>query len=201
MPGSVRVDVMTDLTMKTAIQLTGASERTIRRHIAKGTLSATKNGAGANVFDASELQRVFGDLKMPVTDDTPDGGSVMPGSVTSNLSPPDSALQVEKAYLERERDQLTERVDKLEQQLDHERDARETERSRHDETMLRKDAQISAMITDQREKHHVEQTKAEVEAKRPRTLWQWLGFGAGIVLLAGIGLFQSGVLDIPIYTF
>lgn len=48
-----------------AARLTGASKTTIIKYAEEGKVSFEFNGAGKKVYQVAELQRVFGDLKVP----------------------------------------------------------------------------------------------------------------------------------------
>ena len=54
---------MTAITVKKATELTGRSDRTLRRDISSGKVSATRDGRGHIRFDKAELGRVYGEMK------------------------------------------------------------------------------------------------------------------------------------------
>ena len=54
---------MTAITLKKATEFTGRSDRTLRRDIKSGKVSATRDERGHIHFDVAELQRVYGELK------------------------------------------------------------------------------------------------------------------------------------------
>ena len=54
---------MTAITLKKATECTGRSDRTLRRDIKSGKVSATRDERGHIHFDVAELQRVYGELK------------------------------------------------------------------------------------------------------------------------------------------
>lgn len=59
------------MTRKQAEKATGKSRATLARYVKEGKLSvADKNAQGHNLFDPSELMRVFGELKLPETPKT-----------------------------------------------------------------------------------------------------------------------------------
>lgn len=59
---------MTKLNISEAARATGKNRTTLYRHIKSGKLSSEKDATDNPVIDVSELQRVYGDLKMSATD-------------------------------------------------------------------------------------------------------------------------------------
>lgn len=55
---------MAKVSVAEAAKLTGKSVKTIYRHIDTGKLSSSQNENGSKLIDISELQRVYGDLKI-----------------------------------------------------------------------------------------------------------------------------------------
>ena len=51
------------VTLKKATELTGKSDRTLRRDVKSGKVSATRDGRGHIRFDKAELARVYGEMK------------------------------------------------------------------------------------------------------------------------------------------
>ena len=55
---------MAKVSVAEAAKLTGKSAKTIYRHIETGKLSSSQNDNGSKSIDTSELQRVYGDIKI-----------------------------------------------------------------------------------------------------------------------------------------
>lgn len=55
---------MAKVSVAEAAKLTGKSAKTIYRHIETGKLSSSQNNNGSKSIDTSELQRVYGDIKI-----------------------------------------------------------------------------------------------------------------------------------------
>lgn len=55
---------MAKVSVAEAANLTGKSAKTIYRHIETGKLSSSQNDNGSKSIDISELQRVYGDIKI-----------------------------------------------------------------------------------------------------------------------------------------
>ena len=54
---------MQNVSLQTAVKMTGKSESTIRRDVKKGKVSAGRDARGHLQFDVAELQRAYGELK------------------------------------------------------------------------------------------------------------------------------------------
>ena len=54
---------MQNVSLQTAVKMTGKSESTIRRDVKKGKVSAGRDARGHLQFDTAELQRAYGELK------------------------------------------------------------------------------------------------------------------------------------------
>ena len=54
---------MQNVSLQTAVKMTGKSESTLRRDVKKGKVSAGRDARGHLQFDIAELQRVYGELK------------------------------------------------------------------------------------------------------------------------------------------
>lgn len=54
---------MQKVSLQQAVQMTGKSESTLRRDVKKGKTAADRDERGHMIFDVSELQRVYGELK------------------------------------------------------------------------------------------------------------------------------------------
>lgn len=55
---------MAKVSVAEAAKLTGKSAKTIYRHIETGKLSSSQNNNGSKSIDTSELQRVYGNIKI-----------------------------------------------------------------------------------------------------------------------------------------
>lgn len=108
-------------TLGDAARSTGLSKPTIQRAIKSGKLSATRNEDGSYSIDPAELHRVYGTLPR-------DGNDVPPVKQDETPSAP-NALQVEVEVLrqklstldierERERQQLSDRIEDLRNERD-----------------------------------------------------------------------------------
>lgn len=134
------------LTRKEAEEATGKSRATISRYVKEGKLSvAKKNGQGHNLFDPSELQRVFGDLTLPAHDtasnETQKDAETHSTSAVMQEKIELEKLKSEKAAYERERQQLIGQIDDLRQRLDS-----ESEERRKTQT------QLTVLLTDERKR-------------------------------------------------
>lgn len=116
---------MSMLTITEACASVGKSHKTIYRHIKTGKLSASKTDEGQYRFDPSELERVYGEVKVvsrlagqvgvknvtaPISDQ-PDSESLRPekDAVTSKLI---AKLEEEVIYLRTQNAKLTALVEK-----------------------------------------------------------------------------------------
>ena len=54
---------MQNVSLQTAVKMTGKSESTLRRDVKKGKVSAGRDARGHLQFDIAELQRAYGELK------------------------------------------------------------------------------------------------------------------------------------------
>ena len=54
---------MQNVSLQTAVKMTGKSESTLRRNVKKGKVSARRDERGHLQFDVAELQRAYGELK------------------------------------------------------------------------------------------------------------------------------------------
>ena len=54
---------MQNVSLQTAVKMTGKSESTLRRDVKKGKVSAGRDARGHLQFDIAELQRVYGEMK------------------------------------------------------------------------------------------------------------------------------------------
>jgi hypothetical protein len=145
---------VTRLTRRQAEKAAGVSRATLARYVADSRLSATKDENGHNVYDASELARVFPDsfnlkrLEDAETGETPDADRA--------LCPPEAAerdtrlavLEVEKAHLTEERERQREEIERLRRELGEERTKREAERAEF-MSLLRQKEQTVKLLTDQ----------------------------------------------------
>ena len=77
---------MQKVSLQQAVQMTGKSESTLRRDVKKGKTSADRDERGYMIFDVSELQRVYGELK-----NTGDDAPSVEQSNDNAMTEPDSA--------------------------------------------------------------------------------------------------------------
>ena len=148
---------VTRLTRRQAEIVAGVSRATLARYVADGKLSAGKNEDGHNVYDASELQRVFPgtcDLRRLETLASRDGVSLdETGQDTRQTAPGDAValagLTVELRYLKEERDRLNEETNRLRRELAEEREKRDEERAEFI-SLLRQNQETVRQLTDQR---------------------------------------------------
>lgn len=166
---------ITRLTRRQAEKVAGVSRATLARYVADGKLTVGKNTEGHNVYDASELYRVFPDtydLKRLETPDAQDGVSPDErGQDTLRDSATLSVLTVEKRYLAEERDRLREENERLRRELAEEREKRDGERAEF-MGLIRQHQETVKQLTDQRT---VSQPKEEpVPSPPPRGLMAWL---------------------------
>ena len=124
-------------TLGEAAKHTGLSKPTIQRAIKNGRLSATRNENGSYSIDPSELERVYGSL--PVTSN--DNGTLKQDGTHNDIVVLHRELELLREERERERKQFTGQIDDLRQRLD------QSEQERRE-----KDRQLTALLTDQREK-------------------------------------------------
>jgi AcrR family transcriptional regulator len=88
------------LPLRQAADAAGVSRQTLYRYVKDGRITATVGHDGQKQVDTSELLRVFGKLREPVTDETGAGDSVRPAETGREApqAPPETAqLQVELA--------------------------------------------------------------------------------------------------------
>jgi hypothetical protein len=160
------------LTRRQAEKAAGVSRATLARYVADGRLSATKDENGHNVYDASELARVFHETFDLSRLDTYETSEI--GISTSEVCPTEMAqrdtrlavLEVERAHLEDDRDRLKGEVERLRRELTEERSKREDERAEF-MALLRQKEETVRLLTDQRE------TDARAQEVR-RGLWSRL---------------------------
>lgn len=122
---------MTKVGLKEASKLAGVATSTIVRAHKKGVLSPERDAFGRNVYDVSELARVFGTLNIP---DTP-RSDADEAERSLAQSPMQRLLEQEIEALKRENAQLSETLADARQERDRWRDA-------HD--------RVTALLTDQR---------------------------------------------------
>ena len=116
----------TKLTIKEAVEVIPVSESTLRRDLKSGKVSSEKDLQGRRRIDASELARVYGELKLQGEEPTQSDESVRDSQVNTDDTPKIIALlegQVQdlKAQLETattEKAQLLELSDSLQKQND-----------------------------------------------------------------------------------
>ncbi len=147
---------LTRLTRRQAEIVAGVSRATLARYVADGKLSAGKNADGHNVYDASELQRVFPEtydlrrLETPASRDgvSPDEAGQDAHRDTSSGTIALTGLTVELRYLKEERDRLREETDRLRRELTEEREKRDRERAEFID-LLRQNQETVKLLTDQ----------------------------------------------------
>ena len=128
-------------TLGEAAKATGKSKATIHRAIQSHKISAAKNEAtGSWLIDPAELHRVFQPVSAEQSQNGPLRRSETPGETAETV---DLRLRLEELRQEREREraQLQDRIDDLTQRLD-----------REGEERRQAQAQLTALLTDQREK-------------------------------------------------
>ena len=101
---------MQNVSLQTAVKMTGKSESTIRRDVKKGKVSARRDERGHLQFDVAELQRAYGELKTTGEDaqSTEQGnGKAMTGHDTPKIvALLENQIQDLKAQLEKAETQL-----------------------------------------------------------------------------------------------
>ena len=101
---------MQNVSLQTAVKMTGKSESTIRRDVKKGKVSAGRDARGHLQFDVAELQRAYGEMKTTGEDaqSTEQGnGKAMTGHDTPKIvALLENQIQDLKAQLEKADAQL-----------------------------------------------------------------------------------------------
>jgi hypothetical protein len=153
-------------TIGTAAKATGKSKSTISRDVDKGKISAVKNEDGSYSIDPAELHRVYppagssnGLSEDQSNDRQPGDASPRTGWVERELQHSRERLSLLEGERDREREQLLEQIDDLRRRLDR------TEEERRD-----KDRQLTALLTDQRQRRYL------------RWWWRRKGEGAPFVI-------------------
>ena len=82
----------TKLTIKEAVEVIPVSESTLRRDLKSGKVSSEKDLQGRRRIDASELTRVYGELRFPQGDDTHSDESVRDRQVNADETEKNVAL-------------------------------------------------------------------------------------------------------------
>lgn len=98
---------MAKVSVAEAAKLTGKSAKTIYRHIETGKLSSSQNNNGSKSVDISELQRVYGDIKI-------DKGSVMISQMSENENQYDIKI---RQLLQQENEMLKKLLDEKENHI------------------------------------------------------------------------------------
>ena len=93
----------TKFNISEAARVTGKGRSTIQRYIKSGKLSSEPSGDGGKVIEATELIRVFGELRIP---DAADGAGQKGPMEQRDTSERVSLLQQQVKYLERENEEL-----------------------------------------------------------------------------------------------
>lgn len=144
-------------TMGEAAKAVGVSKPTLSRAIRKGALSATRLDDRSFQIDPAELERwrcSNGHRNGSVTriktpHEIPETSSVTPSEDAETVLLR-QRVEAAEAERERERGQLTDRIEHLERRLDEEREERR---------------RLTVLLTDQR------QTVVQAEPERPRGFW------------------------------
>jgi TolA-binding protein len=144
-----------------AARLTGKDQSTITRACQSGRLSFTKDESGNRMFDLAELERVYGRLRKP-EEQTDPAPTTDIAAITEAL---ERAHAAEVTGLQREIRRLEDQVRLLESQCSQ---------------WQGQAAQITRLLTDQREQGERERERQEREDRRrehdPGTLAQRLKF-------------------------
>ena len=104
---------MQNVSLQTAVKMTGKSESTIRRDVKKGKVSAGRDARGHLQFDVAELQRAYGELKTTGEDaqSTEQGnGKAMTGHDSAEII---ALLESQVADLQKQLTRGNERENKL----------------------------------------------------------------------------------------
>ena len=104
---------MQNVSLQTAVKMTGKSESTIRRDVKKGKVSARRDERGHLQFDVAELQRAYGELKTTGEDaqSTEQGnGKAMTGHDSAEII---ALLESQVADLQKQLTRGNERENKL----------------------------------------------------------------------------------------
>jgi hypothetical protein len=135
-------------TIGTAAKATGKSKSTISRDVDKGKISAVKNEDGSFSIDPAELHRVYppvgsgnGLSEGHSNDRQPLDRLAETGGLERELQHAQDRISVLDGERQREREQLQEQIDDLRGRLD-----------RSEEERREKDRQLTALLTDQRER-------------------------------------------------
>lgn len=160
---------LTRLTRRQAEKVAGVSRATLARYVADGKLSTSKNAEGHNVYDASELRRVFPETfdlarLVPASEEEDEAPSV-PARDGGDLS----VLSVELRYLKEDRDRLREENERLRREASEERQKRDDERGEF-MALLRQHQDTVKQLTDQR----APSQPKEKPAPPRRGVWAWL---------------------------
>ena len=145
------------LNVSQAARAAGKSRKTIQRHIKDGKLSASKVEDGLRWIDTAELQRVYGSLNAP---DTDDAVSTKMDKSQSDAPQMTQVLESQIKRLEEEIKRLNERIDR-----DNEEYRQRMDDLRNDRDEWRKQAQTLLL------------TQGEKRPEKQPTLWQYLGIG------------------------
>jgi chromosome segregation ATPase len=102
-----------ELTTGQAADLTGKSRTTIWRYCKHGKLSSRPNDEGDYIVDASELERVFGKLRTPGSNQRPESGSE-PSVSNNEILQLQKHLELSEELISRLKDELAETKDEKE---------------------------------------------------------------------------------------
>ena len=166
---------VSQLTRRQAEKVAGVSRATLARYVADGRLSASKDENGHNAYDAAELARVFSDsfdvkrLDEVETGEEPTSEQLKCPPDTGDRDIRLAMLQVEKAYLEEDREWLRAEVDRLRRELADERGKRENERSEFMALLRQKEETVQLLTdrTNRAKRHWWQRSRTAYEPKRP----------------------------------
>jgi len=105
---------MAKVSVSEAAKLTGKSAKTIYRHIDIGKLSSSQNDNGSKSIDISELQRVYGNIKLSIENDM---YSQMSDTENKNVNQISRLLQQENEMLKKLLDEKESHISSLKQAM------------------------------------------------------------------------------------
>jgi len=101
---------MAKVSVSEAAKLTGKSAKTIYRHIDTGKLSSSQNDNGSKSIDISELQRVYGNIKI-------NNENVIDSQMTETENQVSQLLQQENEMLKKLLDEKDNHITSLKQAM------------------------------------------------------------------------------------
>lgn len=161
--------------LKQAAEATGKSKPTILRAIQSGKVSALKDPHGEWQIEPAELHRVYEPVPERIVskeDDCNDtqhsDSSFETGMLSGEVEQLRERLALAQLDRERERKDASDQIDDLRRRLD------QSEQERRDAHR-----QITALLTDQREKAEAVPRPATEPAEKPPGFWSRLFWGSG----------------------